>query len=83
MPSNAHKSCYGTMFPSVLQPDTDKVVSGKVFSYELRRAGGMFVAHRSVTVNMEAWDECRQCPEFDHCYQLCMGKFSLEAAIAG
>jgi hypothetical protein len=83
MPSNAHKSCYGTMFPSVLQPDVDRVVSGKVFSYELRRAGGMLVANRRVAVNMEEWDECLQCPEFDHCYQLCMGRFSLEAAIAG
>ena len=67
MPSNAHESCYGTMFPSVLQPDVDRVVSGKVFSYELRRTGGMFVANRRVAVNMEEWDECLQCPEFDHC----------------
>jgi hypothetical protein len=71
------------MFPSVLQLDADRVVSGKVFSYEVQRAGGSFVSHRQVAVNMKEWDICLQCPEFDHCYKLSLGKFSFEAAVAG
>jgi hypothetical protein len=83
MSSAAHQTCYGSMFPTVLQPAADRVISGRVFSYELRYAGGAFVAQRRLAVNIEAWDECRVCPEFDHCYQLSMGKVSLEAAIRG
>jgi hypothetical protein len=58
-------------------------VSGKVFSYQLKRAGGTFVSHRTVAVNMAEWDDCLKCPEFDHCYKLCTGRLALEAAISG
>ena len=83
MTQDDHQKCYGTMFPSILPPEADRSVSGKVFSYELSRPGGTFVAHRRVTTNMAEWDECLKCLEFDHCYKLCMGKFALEAAISG
>lgn len=83
MSQGSHKSCYGTMFPSILPPEADRLVSGKVFSYELRRAGGTFVSHRRVAANMAEWDDCLKCTEFDHCYKLCMGRFALEAAISG
>ncbi|MGO8749460.1 MAG: hypothetical protein ACLQNE_26165 [Thermoguttaceae bacterium] len=82
MRSNPQKTSYGTMFPSILPPEADRLVSGKVFSYELTRAGGFLVSHRRVAVNMAEWDDCLKCPEFDHCYKLCMGRFALEAAIS-
>jgi hypothetical protein len=82
MPQDEHKKCYGTMFPSILPPEADRLVSGKVFSYELRKAGGLFVSHRRVAANTAEWDDCLKCPEFDHCYKLCMGRFALEAAIS-
>lgn len=83
MSQGSHKNCYGTMFPTILPSKADRLVSGKVFSYELRRAGGTFVSRRRVAVNMAEWDDCLKCPEFDHCYKLCMGKFALEAAVSG
>ena len=83
MPQGSHKTCYGTMFPSILPTEADRLVAGKVFSYELKRAGGTFISHRRAAVDMTEWGECLQCPEFDHCYKLCMGKFALEAAISG
>ncbi len=76
-----HKNCYGTMFPSILCLEADRVVSGKVFSFELRRPNGSFISERRVMANQEAWDECRSCREFTDCYQLSLGKLSLEAAI--
>jgi hypothetical protein len=78
-----HKACYGTMFPSVLSAVVDRIVSGKVFSFDIARAGGTFVSHRRVAANTQEWDDCRACPEFEHCYNLCTGKLSLESAIAG
>ena len=35
------------------------------------------------TASEQEWDDCLACPEFENCYKLCMGKLSLEAAIAG
>jgi len=58
-------------------------VSGKVFSFEIVRAGGTFVSHRRVSVNRQEWDDCLACHEFEHCYKLCLGRLALESAIAG
>ena len=71
------------MFPSVLPPQADRLVSGKVFSFEIVRAGGMLVSQRRVATNMQEWNDCLECPEFDHCYKLCTGRLAMEAAIAG
>jgi hypothetical protein len=70
------------MFPSILPPEADRPVAGKVFSYELRRAGGTCVSQRRVAVDMAEWDDRFACPEFDHCYKLCTGRSALEAAIS-
>ncbi len=83
MSQHDHKKCYGRMFPSTLRPEADRVVSGKVFSFELRRAGGMLVSDRRVAVNMEEWDDCLSCREFEDCYKLSLGRVTLEGAIAG
>ncbi len=83
MSATEHKACYGTMFPDTLHFDADRVMSGKVFSFEIVRAGGTFVSQRRVAVNRQEWDDCLACPEFEHCYKLCTGRLALEAAIAG
>ena len=83
MSQHDHKKCYGKMFPTTLCAETDKLVSGKAFSFELRRAGGMFISDRRVAIHMEEWDDCLACPEFENCYKLSLGKVTLETAIAG
>ncbi len=83
MSQGGHKNCYGTMFPPILRLEADKIVPGKVFSFEIVRAGGTFVSHRRVAANIQEWDDCLDCPEFEHCYKLCTGRLALEAAIAG
>ncbi len=83
MAQDNHKKCYGEMFPSILYRDAEKLMSGKAFVFELRRAGAMFVSDRTVTVKMEEWDDCLACPQFDDCYKLSLAKLTLEAAVAG
>lgn len=77
-----HRECYGTMFPDALHFTSNRPINGKVFSYELDLAGGMMRADRSTLADIEQWDDCLQCPEFEHCYKFCMGKLTLQAAIA-
>jgi hypothetical protein len=70
------------MFPSILPAEADKIVLGKVFSFEIVRAGGTYVSQRRVAVNRQEWDDCLACPEFEGCHKLSLGKAILEAALA-
>ena len=67
MANNHHVECYGTLFPDVLHLPEDRPASGTVFTALLQRAGGMYRCSRSVTADMEQWDRCQQCPDFDGC----------------
>jgi len=70
------------MFPDTLHPRQDRKVCGKALSYTLATAGGFSRADRKVEVNLEGWEECLQCPEFEACYKLSLAKLTLEAAIS-
>ena len=82
MSEQIHRECYGSMFPDALHPQSDRRSQGKVFSYLLTSAGGLIRNDRSVTADIVQWDDCRVCPEFEHCYQLCLGRLALQAAVA-
>ena len=80
--TSAHRpECYGTLFPSILQLPEDRPVSGQVFTVLLQRAGGMYRCSRSVTADMEKWNQCQQCPDFEGCYKFSMATLALESAI--
>lgn len=76
-----HKACYGTMFHDALHYTTNKEMKGKVFSFELDTIG-LARSNRLVKADILEWDDCLACPEFDHCYKLCLAKLTLEAAIS-
>ena len=79
--TSEHKECYGTMFHDTLHFETNHQMKGKAFSFEVRSIG-LERSDHSVEANIAEWDDCLICPEFDHCYKLCMAKLALEAAIA-
>lgn len=81
MNQSQHHECFGTMFPDVLHVESDRPQRGKVFSLLLERAGGMYRCNREVTADIERWDHCRKCPEFDDCYKFCTAKLLLASAI--
>lgn len=81
MSATEHKACYGTMFPDPLHATGDRRMQGKVFSCLLPTAGGFSLHDPSVSADIAEWDDCRQCPEFTHCYQLCLAKVALQAAM--
>ena len=76
-----HKPCYGTMFHDTLHFDTNQAMKGKVFSFELDSMG-LGRSDRLVKADITQWDDCLECPEFDHCYKFCMAKLTLEGAVA-
>ena len=76
-----HKHCYGTMFHDSLHFGVNDNMQGKVFTFELDSAG-LTRSQRSIQSNIAEWDDCVACPEFEHCYKLCMAKLALESAIS-
>ena len=79
MERQEHKVCYGTMFPDALHFRENEPIKGKVFTYELDSTGGMYArrSERNYSANIEEWDDCMKCPEFEHCHKLCMAKMAL------
>ena len=68
------------MFHDTLHFNMNKEMKGKVFSFELDTVG-LARSDRKVKTNIEEWDDCLSCPEYEHCYKLCMAKLALEVAI--
>lgn len=81
MTANEHKVCYGTMFPSGQPLNIQPSKPGKVFQLEAVTPVGMMPQRRVVRTDLRQWDDCCGCPEFDHCYRLCMAKVSLQDAV--
>lgn len=76
---NKEPDCYGKMFPSVLEIDHNRSVSGRVFGCQADYPGQ--VATKAVTVNDESWHHCLSCPQFDACYRLSAGTAIMEIAL--
>ena len=76
-----HNECYGNLFPTVNSPPTDRPIRGKAFVIELKRAGGMMIATRHASVDLDEWDKCVACDEFPNCYKLSMAKLALETGV--
>ncbi len=80
--SDKQKSeCYGRLFPGVQDVGSNRPAKGKVFTVSTYNPGGMFHYDHSVTADMDQWDRCRECPEFDGCYHLSMATLALESAV--
>ena len=82
MTGSEHKECFGTMFPDDLHLKSNVPNRGKAFTAYVQLVGGLARGDRSIEANIAEWDDCRQCPEFESCYQLSLAKVCLEAAIA-
>jgi hypothetical protein len=68
------------MFHDTVHFETNKEMKGKVFSFELDSMG-LERSNRLVNADISEWDDCLECPEFDHCYKFCMAKLALGAAV--
>ena len=76
-----HRDCFATMLPEGSENMARTSSAGKALAWESTPSGGLAAPGRRVLVDMDAWDDCRSCDEFESCYRLCMAKLSLAAAI--
>lgn len=64
-----HKECFGTMFPDDLHLRNNQPNKGKVFSVWMELAGGFSRGDRRINADIEQWDDCQACSEFESCYK--------------
>ncbi len=72
-----HKECYGTIFPNVKSHTPESHEEGKVFKVDQKKSGGLWSFGENLEVDIEEWDDCLQCHEFESCYKLSSAKFSI------
>ena len=82
MSRTEQKECFGTMFPDDLHLRNNEPNKGKVFSVWVKLTGGFSRGDRRIEADIEQWDDCRQCSEFESCYKLCLAKVTLESVVA-
>ena len=70
------------MFPDDLHLKNNTTNKGKVFTVCVELVDGMTRGDRKIQADIEQWDDCQQCPEFDSCYKLCLAKVTLESVVA-
>ena len=83
MSQNEHKDCFGKMYPDDLHLHNNEPNKGKVFTVLLDSVGGVINTRtdRRIEVDVDQWDDCQKCPEFESCYKLCLAKATLESGI--
>ena len=77
-----HPACYGKMFPTTLKPTVNREIKGKVFGYLIDHTG-VVASGRTVSADLDAFDECTVCRNLDDCSRLSAGKLLMEMAIRG
>ena len=77
-----HSACYGKMFPPTLVRTANKEVRAKVFGYRVDHTG-VVERGRTVTTDLEAWEDCTVCPDLESCLRLSTGTLLMEIALKG
>ena len=82
MNKSEHKTCYGTIFPDVPRFQDSGLSGGKVFGVRITSSGGLAGPARDAELDVDEWDDCQQCEEFESCYKLCLAKLSLKSVLS-
>ncbi len=82
MNKSERKTCYGTIIPDVPRFQDSGLSKGKVFGVRITPSGGLAGPARDVELNVDEWDDCQQCEDFESCYKLCLAKLSLKSVLS-
>jgi len=77
---NSKRTCYGEMFPSIVEMVHNTPITGKVFGYDVSYSGQV-AQRQGATVNLDGWQECLKCSYMDDCYRVSTGRMLMELAV--
>jgi hypothetical protein len=74
------KTCFGTIYPDLEQFQFGKPLVGKIFqiSVDTRGAGHR---DRKLAIDVDAWQECRQCEDFQNCLDFSNSKLQMQGVL--
>lgn len=74
------KSCFGTIYPDLEQMQFGKPLAGKVFQICV---GSLGAGHRDgkLEIDLNAWQDCRQCPDFADCRDFSSAKLEMQRVL--
>jgi hypothetical protein len=75
-----NKECFGEIFPDLETLRINREARGKTFSVKLI-SRGIGIHSREIHPDVEQWNACRKCEEFDSCYSFSQAKLNLSAAL--
>ena len=81
MTPQEHRDCFAKMLPDAPGNEMLESSAGKAFAWTSKPSGGLAAPDRMIELDIGAWDECRNCQEFDSCYHLSMARLSLATAV--
>ena len=82
MKTNTESNCYGHLFPDLLK-NRGGSREGHAFRCVVGETCGFGSPTHNVELKEDAWEACTQCPRFDTCYKLSLGKLELQKALLG
>ena len=76
------KTCFGTIYPDLEQFQFGKPMAGKVFQITVNTLGGGH-RDRKLDIDVEGWNACRQCEDFQNCLDFSDAKLQMQCVLMG
>ena len=74
------KTCFGNIYPDLEQFEFGRRLVGKVFQICVDTIGpGQ--RDRKLTTDTDAWEDCRQCEDFQSCFDFSSAKLQMQRVL--
>jgi hypothetical protein len=71
------KTCFGEIYPDLEKFQFGRPLAGKVFQISVDTMGAG-QRDRELTMDIDAWKECRKCEDFQSCYDFSSAKLQMQ-----
>jgi hypothetical protein len=75
------KTCFGTIYPDLEKFQFGKPMRGRVFQIIVNTVGPGH-RDRELNIDVESWQNCRQCEDFQNCLDLSNAKLQMQRVLA-
>lgn len=76
------KLCFGTIYPDLERFSFGKPSTGKVFQIAVNTLGPGH-RDREMHIDVKAWNDCRQCEDFQNCLDFSNAKLQMQRVLIG
>jgi hypothetical protein len=74
------KTCFGTIYPDLVEFQFGKPMNGKVFRIIVNTVGPGH-RERELNIDVNAWQDCRRCEDFQNCLDLSNAKLQMQRVL--